>query len=158
MRYQLLRINFHKLLLLVLASSASGVLAAYGLSTLDEYSSFWSAGVATGLFFGGGWLFNKGLLATQEPILITIMATELVEVNQCSGQQRRWPFTEIIAYRRLPQVRGADTLQLTLRGGRYARLSATNLSLAPSLGATQFDLFTQAFAEVWQQRASLAVE
>lgn len=150
----MLRLRAGKLLGLILAGSVGGALAAYGLSVLDNYGSFLTASVATVLFFGGGWLFNCGLTATQEPIRITISATELVELNELSGQQRRWSFAEISAYRVLPEFRGITTLRLTLRGGYHVWLSASNLSLTKDDSRAQFERMRQAFELAWHQYKS----
>ena len=76
-----------------------GLLVGWLIPLLDAYNAFLTAGVGVIILFGGGWLFWRIETAIQQPVRISVLANQLVVLNQQTSVKRTWLFDEIMAYR-----------------------------------------------------------
>lgn len=156
MEFDLLLTNRVKFLWLFGLLLGVGAFAVVVLPVLDAYSKFLSAGVATGLFFGGGWLFLRVEQRIGEPVKITVTSTDISVVNQLTGSRKIWLFDDIMAYKFFPPFKAHATLRLTLRTGDKVKLRAYDAGLTSTRNTSCLVAVTTAFGGAWRRYQRIA--
>ncbi len=125
------------------------LLVGWLIPLLNAFNAFLTAGTGVVILSGGGWLFWRIEIAIQQPVRITVLANELVVLNQQNGIRRNWRFDEIKAYRFLPEFKGASRLRLTLQSGEKVRLVVRDAGFT-SKSTAQFVAMVKEFEAAWR--------